>query len=95
MFRAARKDTNHAQIVGYFRKFGCSVADVSQIKNMCDLFVSKNFKTVAVEIKDGARTQSEQALTAGEEKFAKSWKGIYVIVKDLSDVIAVVKGLER
>ena len=95
MMRAARKDANHTAIVGYFRKFGCSVADVSQLKNMCDLFVSKNFKTVAVEIKDGAKTPSEQALTSGEEKFANSWQGVYVIVKDLSDVIAVVKGLER
>lgn len=95
MMRAARKDSNHAEIVGYFRKFGCAVADVSQIKNMCDLFVSKNYKTVAVEIKDGAKAASAQALTEGEEKFAASWKGVYVIVTDLSDVIAVVKGLEK
>lgn len=95
MMRAARKDGNHAEIVGYFRKFGCSVLDISQLKNCGDLVVAKNFKTVIVEIKDDAQPKSKQKLTTGEEAFAAGWKGIYMVVTNLSDVIAVVKALEK
>jgi len=92
---AARVDDNHTTIVAYFRKFGCAVFDVHAISNGCDLFVSKNMKTFAIEIKDGSKSASEKKLTAGEQKFKDKWLGNYMIVENLSDVIAVVKALER
>lgn len=95
MRRAARQDSNHGEIAGYFRKFGCSVLNISQLKNCGDLIVAKNFKTAIIEVKDGAKPPSAQRLTSGEEKFAASWLGLYIVVKDLEDVIAVVKALEK
>lgn len=95
MRRAARKDRNHAEVVKQFRKFGCSILDISQLHKCADLVVSKNYKTVIVEVKDGEKPESERQLTPGEEKFSDTWQGVYIIVENLSDVIAVVKGLEK
>ncbi|SEN71732.1 hypothetical protein SAMN05216404_106176 [Nitrosospira multiformis] len=92
--RAARVDANQPEIVDAFRKMGCSVAIVSQLKKLCDLFVSKNKKTAAIEIKDGSLPKSKRQLTEGEMDFMHSWKGLYFIVESLDDVARVVKELE-
>jgi hypothetical protein len=93
--RAAKVDANHAEIVGYFRKFGCSVLNISQLKNCGDLVVAKCQKTVIVEVKDGSKPPSARKLTKGEGEFSNAWQGIYAVVEDLSDVIALVKALEK
>ena len=96
MRRAARQDGNHGVIVGYFEKFGCSVWNTHQIGNgFPDIAVGKNSKTVLVEIKDSAQPASKRKLTGDESKFHKEWKGGVYVVFDLSDVIALVKGLEK
>lgn len=95
MMRAAKVDGNSAEIIAAFRKFGCSVLPMHQLKNACDCAIGLNKKTVLVEIKDGRRPASQRKLTIGESKFHDSWKGAIHIVEDLSDVIALVKALER
>lgn len=93
---AARVDANHSEIIAAFRKFGCSVWPTHQLgKGFPDAVVAKNNKTLLVEIKDGAKVKSAQALTKDEAKFHDEWHGIVVVVKDLGDVIAVVNGLEK
>lgn len=95
MRRAAKVDRNHSEVVAAFRKFGCSVLDISQLKNCGDLVVAKNHKTVIVEVKDWMQPPSKRGLTAGEQKFMDGWNGIYLKVETLEDVISVVRGLER
>ena len=96
MRRAAKIDHNHAEIVGAFRKFGCSVLPLHTVGNGCpDIAVGKNKKTVLVEIKNGKNIPSKQELTKDEQIFHDEWQGGVFIVKDLGDVIALVKGLER
>jgi hypothetical protein len=87
---AARKDRNHNEVVAAFEKFGWEVLDVSQLKNCCDIFISKRWITVAVEIKDGsAKDKRQHMLTDGEEGFRARWKGHYEVVLSLQDVEAV------
>lgn len=86
MRRAARVDRNQPEIVEAFRKMGWSVLIISQLKNCCDLFVSKSGRTIAVEIKDGDKPPSQQKLTEGEEKFMESWQGEYRIIKCIEDI---------
>ena len=93
--RACRVDANHKEVSDAFKKFGCSVLSISTLKNCGDLVVAKNLKTVVIEVKDGSKPPSARKLTTGEAEFSGKWKGIYVIVKDLSDVIAVVRALEK
>jgi Holliday junction resolvase len=86
MQRAARKDSNHREIVEYCRGKGFAVLDIAQLKNACDIFISKDGFTVACEIKDGAKPPSARKLTEGEEKFRAGWKGAYRLITCVADI---------
>ena len=87
MIRAARVDRNQPEIVKAFRGLGWSVLIVSQLKNCCDIIVSKANKTICIEIKDGEKPKSAQKLTDGEFKFMSQWQGQYKIITCIDDVI--------
>ncbi len=72
MRRAARIDANKAQIVAYLRGAGCSVYD---LKQPVDLLVGKCGHTALVEIKDGEKSPSKQALTPAQQAFMLTWRG--------------------
>jgi Holliday junction resolvase len=89
MQRAARKDANHKAIVDAFRRLGWSVLDVSQLKNCCDIFVSRKSMVLALEIKDGSKPASATKLTKGEEEFLKTWQGYCRVIFSVDDVINI------
>lgn len=84
--RAARVDDNQSEIVAAFRKLGWYVLIISQLKNCCDIIVSRNGRTIAVEIKDGSKPKSAQKLSEGELKFKTEWQGEYRLVSCLDDI---------
>ena len=84
--RAARVDDNQPEIVKAFRALGWYVLIISQLKNCCDIIVSKNGRTIAIEIKDGRKTPSQQKLSAGELKFQSEWQGEYALITSIDDV---------
>jgi hypothetical protein len=88
MRTAVRKDANHKEIENAFKKMGFSVLDISQLKNCCDLFVSKRCVTYAVEIKDGTKTPSQRKLTSGEREFKETWElnGRWRLIESIEDV---------
>ena len=53
--------------------------------------VSKNGRTIAVEIKDGNKSPSQQKLSPGELKFKDEWQGLYYIVRSTADADSVMK----
>lgn len=83
MRRAAKVDANQPEIVAALRKMGWYVLIISQLKNCCDLMISKNGRTIAVEIKDGSKPKSAQKLTEGEQKFKDGWQGEFRIITSL------------
>ena len=89
MFSAARIDRNQPEIVKLFRKLGWYVLIISQLKNCCDIIVSKNGRTIAVEIKDGEKPPSQQKLSAGELKFKEEWQGEYMLINCIDDVLSI------
>jgi hypothetical protein len=89
MRRAAKVDANQPGIVKEFRALGWSVLIISQLKNCCDIIVSKDGRTIAVEIKDGEKPPSNQKLTKGEAEFKDSWQGEYKIIKSVSEIKAL------
>lgn len=89
--RAARVDSNQSEIVAAFRKMGCSVLIISQLKNCADLVISNGPATVVVEVKDGTLPLSARKLTAGEERFRQEWKGAYCVVESLQDAADLVR----
>jgi len=90
---AARVDRNQPEIVDAFKRLGCSVLIISQLKKCADLVISKR-KTAIIEIKDGSLPPSARRLTKDEQEFRDSWKGPYFIVESLDDVLRVVKELD-
>ncbi len=85
--RAARTDDNQTEIVKLFRSLGWTVLIISQLKNCCDIFVSKNGRTIAIEIKNGKLPPSSQKLKTGEQKFKDNWQGEYMIINCTEQVI--------
>ena len=85
--RAAKVDDNQGEIVKLFRKLGWTVLIISQLKNCCDIIVSKNGRTIAVEIKDGAKPPSQRKLSEGEIKFRDAWQGEYALIICTDDVM--------
>jgi len=84
--RAARVDDNQSEIVAAFRKLGWYVLIISQLKNCCDIIVSRNGRTIAVEIKDGSKPKSAQKLSEGELKFKTEWQGEYQLITCIDDL---------
>lgn len=87
--RAARTDTNQTEIVKTFRKLGWYVLVISQLKKCCDIIVSKNGRTIAVEIKNGSKPLSQQKLTNGELKFKREWQGEYALITSINDILEI------
>ena len=89
MMRNAKVDRNQPEIVKAFRDLGWSVLIISQLKNCADIIVSKNGRTIVIEIKDGEKPPSGQKLTEGELKFMRMWQGDYMVVNCVNDVVAL------
>lgn len=87
--RAARVDDNQPEIVKAFRDLGWYVLIISQLKNCCDIIVSKKGRTIAVEIKDGKKSKSQQKLSDGELKFKSEWQGEYKLITCINDVLDI------
>jgi len=65
--RAAKVDDNQSEIVKAFRGLGFTVLIISQLKNCCDIFVSKYGRTIAIEIKDGSNQQHHTIKVVNQE----------------------------
>ena len=89
--RAAKVDDNQKETVKLFRELGWCVLIISQLKNCCDIIISKNNITIAIEIKDGKKPPSSRKLSEGELKFKSEWKGLYELVICDEDVININK----
>ncbi len=87
--RAAKVDANQPEIVKALRKAGWYVLIISQLKNCCDIIISKNGRTVAIEIKDGKKAKSAQKLSDGELKFKDEWQGEYQIITSIEEALAL------
>lgn len=87
--RAAKVDANQPEIVKAFRDLGWYVLIISQLKNCCDIIVSKEGRTIAIEIKDGSKPKSQQKLSPGEERFKNQWQGEYKLITCVDDVLGI------
>lgn len=92
MRRAARLDANHAEIVQAFKEAGCGVLSLAGLGNgVPDLLVvgpdsmrGGDLALFLVEIKDGSKSPSAQALTADQVAFHKDWP--VLVVRSVAEV---------
>jgi len=76
MRRAAKVDTNHAEVVKALRAIGCTVQSLAAIGKGCpDLLVGYRGKTLLMEVKDGTRPPSEKRTTEDQDKWHGAWNG--------------------
>ena len=82
--RARRIDANQRELIKVFERLGYSVVDTSAVgEGYPDLNVGKGGYTWLVEVKSKVGT-----LTPDQIKFRASWRGNYVLVRDVDDVLA-------
>lgn len=91
--RANNTDGNQTEIITRFKKFGCSVLNISSLKKCCDIIVSKHGRSIFVEIKDGSKVPSARKLTEGEQLFKAQTQGIWRLVESVADADEVIKEL--
>ena len=95
MRRAARVDSNHAEIREAFRKLGCSWLDLSSMGQGCpDACVGYGGLCQLVEVKDGSKSPSRRALRPLQRDFRDNWTGGLRIVENLADVAETVSMLQ-
>lgn len=96
-----RVDANQGAIVAALRGSGASVQSLAALgKGVPDLLVGhlkacphcqhrERFNTL-MEIKDGSKSLSRQALTPDEERFDDLWLGQLVIVRSIEEALRAV-----
>ena len=96
MRRYGKTDANHKSIVEAFRKLGCSVLSLAPLgKGAPDLAVGYGGITCLVEVKDGSKPRSAQALTPDQREFWDTWKGGVRLVNSMEAVVETVNLLKR
>ena len=89
-YQKVNRDTNHKEIVGLFKKMGCSVLDLAAVGGGCpDILVGLNGKTMLVEIKS-----KNGKLNNKQIEFSKNWKGNLAVCRYNCDVEYVIKLLK-
>lgn len=91
MRRAAKTDSNQVEIVKAFRKIGASVQILSAVGKGCpDVLVGFRGVNVLVEIKDGEKAPSAQALTADQRKWHAAWNGQVCVANSIEEAVVKV-----
>lgn len=90
--RAARIDANQPAIVHALRLAGCSVQHLHSVGEGCpDLLCAlAGDQTFLIEIKDGAKPPSDQALTKDQVVWHARWRGKVHVVNSVDQALAVV-----
>jgi hypothetical protein len=90
--RFAKIDDNQHDIVKALRKAGATVQSLAAIGDGCpDLLVGICGRTVLMEIKDGSKPPSKQALTPEQLKWHGAWQGgTLQVVNDVEGALRVV-----
>jgi hypothetical protein len=89
--RDARRDSNHADAVGWYRELGCAVADTANLgMGLPDLFVSAAGVCDAVEVKS-----EKGELTPLQKNFIACWRAKVWIVRTHLDVVSHVGHMRK
>lgn len=98
--RHKKKDSNHGEIIDFFRKAGATVDDVSDLAGLgYDLVVGYGAGTahqvVLVEIKDGAKPPSKRKLTDSEEAAKARWGEKFAVVATVEEARGLLSNMAQ
>ena len=88
---AHKVDSNQAKIVSALRAIGATVTILSAVGKGCpDLCVGIFRRNYLLEVKDGDKPPSAQAMTSEEAIWHNEWKGQAAIVRNVKEALAAV-----
>ena len=88
----ARIDANQPEIVAALRKAGCTIQHLHAVGKGCpDLLCAFQGATFLIEVKDGAKRPSAQALTPDQVAWHAGWDAQVHIVNSVAGALAVVE----
>lgn len=89
MRRAAKIDANQTEIVEAIRREGASVTILAAVGDgVPDLLVGFLGVTLLVEVKDGSKSPSQQALTPDQKTWHSAWKGgPLLVIRSVSEAL--------
>ena len=86
----AKTDANQAEIVRALIHIGCTVHVVNRAP--FDVVVGRLGANYLLEIKDSAKTLSQQKLKPSQERFSQEWRGQWACVNTAEAAIKIVTG---
>lgn len=91
MRRRAAVDRNQSEIVNALRRIGCTVhCTHQQGDGFPDIVVGFRGVNYLLEIKDGTKPASAQALTKDEADWHEAWQGRVVVVNSITAALEAV-----
>ena len=90
--RAARTDSNHADVVEALRSAGVLVESLAGVgKGVPDLLCGVGGRLLLIEVKDGSKSPSQRTLTPDQVKWHEAWSGFPVyVITSVSQALDVV-----
>jgi Holliday junction resolvase len=86
----AKIDANQPEIVAALRKAGCTVQHLHAVGKGCpDLLCAVQGETFLIEVKDGSKPPSKQALTSDQATWHKDWGAQVHVVNSVAGALAV------
>ena len=91
MRRAAKVDSNQAEIVTALRGAGATVQHLHTVGKGCpDILVGHQNQNILMEIKDGSLSPSRQKLTADEQSWHDAWRGTVSVVRSVNEALTLI-----
>lgn len=93
MRRAAKIDDNQELIVRALRRAGASVQSLGAVGSGCpDLLVGHRGRTFLIEVKDGTKAPSKQALNPAQKAWHAAWRGSRVeVARSIQEALVVLE----
>jgi Holliday junction resolvase len=89
--RAAAVDANQTEIVAALRKAGASVAITSGVHSgFPDIVAGFRGVNYLIEIKDGKKPPSKQALTSDQVEFHAAWRGQIAVARTVEEAFEII-----
>ena len=96
MRKNAKVDANQKEIVKALRAAGATVTHTHAIgKGFPDICVGLRGVNYLMEIKDGSKPKSAQALTNDEHNWHVCWRGQVAIIRSVDEALDVIAGNGR
>lgn len=93
---ACKIDANQPQIVAALRKAGCAVEHLHSVGKGCpDLLCAIDGQTFLIEVKDGSKPPSKQALTPDQIVWHAQWKARVHVVNSVDGALAVAQTYKK